>query len=255
MRRPAGWRPFPDAPHLFVHDEAGGEALWTEALGEPPDVYGERVAAFGDRILRRWEAGRSKLAAALLRGYEGPIPAPSERWLYLGAASGTTASHVADLVGGEGTVYAVEKSLRPTVRLLRLAERYPNLLPILADARRPDEYAGDVSLCDGLYVDIAQADQVEIALANARRFLRRDGTVLIALKTASMGREKDPAGHLAAARARLEEVLDLERPVPLDPFHRRHYLIGGRPTKGLYRVPLTPPPSERAGSRPAARRR
>ena len=111
----------------------------TEALGDPPEVYGERIAAFEDRILRRWEPGRSKLAAAILRGYEGPLPSPSEKWLYLGAASGTTASHVADLVGGEGTVYAVEKSLRPIVRLLRLAERYPNLLPILGDARRPDE--------------------------------------------------------------------------------------------------------------------
>jgi fibrillarin-like pre-rRNA processing protein len=252
VRRSAGWRPFPDAPHLFVHDEAGGEALWTEALGRPPDVYGERVAVFEDRTLRRWEAGRSKLAAAILRGYEGPVPVPSERWLYLGAASGTTASHVADLVGEEGSVFAVEKSLRPAVRLLRLAERYPNLFPILADARRPDEYAGDVSICDGIYADIAQADQVDIALANARRFLRRDGLVLIALKTASMGREKEPAGHLAAAKARLEPVLDLERPVPLDPFHRRHYLLAGRPTKGLYRSPRSP---ERDGPPRAERRR
>jgi len=254
VRRSAGWRPFPDAPHLFVHDEAGGEALWTEALGDPPQVYGERVAESDDRVLRRWEAGRSKLSAAILRGYEGPIPAPSERWLYLGAASGTTASHVADLVGGDGTVYAVEKSLRPSVRLLRLAERYPNLLPILADARRPDEYAGDVSICDGLYVDIAQVDQVEIALANARRFLRRDGLVLLALKTASMGREKDPAGHLAEAKARLEAVLDLERPVALDPFHRRHYLLAGRPTPGLYRAPVTPA-SGSPGRRRVERRR
>ncbi len=95
---------------------------------------------------------------------------------------------------------------------------------------------------------------MDIALANARRFLRRDGLVLLALKTASMGREKDPAGHLAAARARLELVLDLERPVPLDPFHRRHYLLAGRPTKGLYRVPVTPP-GERSASRRVGSRR
>ena len=33
--------------------------------------------------------------------------------LYLGAASGTTVSHVSDVVGPEGMVYAVEFSHRP----------------------------------------------------------------------------------------------------------------------------------------------
>lgn len=251
MRTAKAWRPFRGSARLFLHEEASGDALWTIALGEPPEVYGERTAPLRGGTLRRWDAGRSKLAAALLRGFEGPIPGAGERWLYLGAASGTTASHVADLVGSDGLVFAIEKSLRPTVRLLRLAERYPNLRPILADARRPDEYAGDLAICDGVYVDIAQPDQIDIAMSNARRYLRRDGALLLALKTASMGRQRDAAGHLAAAQARLGELLDLERPVPLEPFHRRHYLIGGRPTKALYRSALTP---ERRPSRRAARR-
>ncbi|HEV8050422.1 MAG TPA: fibrillarin-like rRNA/tRNA 2'-O-methyltransferase [Thermoplasmata archaeon] len=253
MRRPN--RPEPVAPGeaLYVRNEREFVSHWTAALSDPPEVYGERITSSGDTVLRRWDPSRSKLGAALANGWDGPMPRSGERWLYLGAATGTTASHVADLVGPDGLVVAVEKSVRPFARLLALAERYPNLGPVLADAREPLAYLPIVPPVDGLYLDLAQADQVEIALANARLFLRPSGVVLLALKTASMGRDRSAREHLDDAEKKLAPSVELEAPLALEPFHRRHFLLGGHPTKALYRTGPEPAPTTRSGLRVARR--
>ena len=61
---------------------------------------------------RVWNPFRSKLAASVLAGVDNIHIAPKARVLYLGAASGTSVSHVSDIVGPEGAVYAVEFSHR-----------------------------------------------------------------------------------------------------------------------------------------------
>lgn len=48
---------------------------------------------------RQWNPFRSKLASAILGGVKNIYMEPGMKVLYLGAASGTTVSHVADLVG------------------------------------------------------------------------------------------------------------------------------------------------------------
>ena len=228
-RRPTGLRPHPQSPRLWVREEGDRTTRWTETAGAPPAVYGERWEEWEGRAIRSFEPARSKLSAALARGWEGGLPRPGERWLYLGAASGTTASHVADLVGPRGAVYAVERSLRPFARLDLLANRWANLLPILADARRPRDYLGLVPPVDGLYADIAQPDQEAIVTENARFFLGDEGLLLLALKGSSMGRGAAPSEHLRRVAGSLSERFALAPPVPLAPFHRAHYLIGGTP--------------------------
>ena len=238
MRRRVPFVPRPSAPRLWVRRRPDREELWTETTGEPPAVYGERWESDGARALRSFEPARSKLAAALVRVWDGPLPQPGERWLYLGAASGTTASHVADLLGPSGRLYAVERSARPFARLLRLAERWSNLLPILGDAHAPERYADRVPLVDGIYADVAQPDQGALLLANAEVFLRDDGgAFVLALKTSSMGRGISAPAHLKATEAALGPTFDLEAAVRLDPFYRSHYLLGGRRSGS----PRTPP--------------
>jgi fibrillarin-like pre-rRNA processing protein len=229
MRVPVPWRASAASPRLYRRERGERSELWTETVGSPPPVYGERWTTVGGRTYRSFEPARSKLAAGLARGWDGPLPSAGERWLYLGAASGTTASHVADLLGSGGRLYAVERSLRPFARLLAVAERWPNLLPLLADARGPERYADVVPIIDGLYADIAQPDQVEIVLANARYFLRDGrGGLVVALKTSSMGRDAAAPAHLRRAEATLSAEFDLVPAVRLDPFYRSHYLIGGQ---------------------------
>jgi fibrillarin-like pre-rRNA processing protein len=254
MRVARSLRPVRESPRLVRREGPERTDLWTETVGVPPAVYGERWIESDGRDYRRFEPGRSKLAAAIARGWTGDLPRPGERWLYLGAASGTTASHVADLVGPAGRVYAVEKSVRPFARLYALSGRWPNLLPILADAREPRTYSDLVPNVDGLYADIAQPDQLSIVRRNAELFLAGAGSpLLIALKTASMGRDRAPAGHLAHGEAELESVVDLEPSVKLDPFHRAHYLLGGRSRPALFGEPdvgtVRPRPGRSRGPR------
>lgn len=235
MRLPRTLRPFRGSPRLFRRDGPDRYELWTETVGVPPAVYGERWRELGGLSYRLFEPSRSKLAAAIVRGWRGDLPGPEERWLYLGAASGTTASHVADLVGPRGQVYAVEKSVRPFARLYALSGRWPNLWPILADARAPETYSDLVPNVDGLYADIAQPDQLSIVRKNAELFLKgAESRLLIALKTASMGRGRAPASHLVRGQEALGAVVDLEPSVRLEPFHRAHYLLGGRARPSLF---------------------
>ncbi|HTT14941.1 MAG TPA: fibrillarin-like rRNA/tRNA 2'-O-methyltransferase [Thermoplasmata archaeon] len=235
MREARPFRPWKESPRLVEHPRRDRTELWTRTAAAPPAVYGERWSDAPGGPYRTFDPMRAKLAAAIVRGWEGDLPAERERWLYLGAASGTTASHVADLVGPDGAVYAVERSLRPFARLLALGERWPGLLPVLGDAREPRSYSALVPPADGLYADIAQPDQIAIVLSNARLLLRGAGApVLIALKTASMGRDASAPEHLRRAEGELEPVLALERSVKLDPFHRGHYLVGGRARAALF---------------------
>jgi fibrillarin-like rRNA methylase len=247
--------PLEESPRLARARIGDREELWTETVGSMPPVFGERWAEFDERTYRSFEPSRSKLASAVVKGWTGSLPVPGERWLYLGAASGTTASYVADLVGPTGRVYALERSLRPFSRLLSLAERWPNLLPILGDARNPRAYSGLVPPVDGIYADIAQPDQVAIVRTNAELYLRGPGThVLIALKTASMGRELPAAGHLARSEEKLQPVVHLAPSVPLDPFHRAHYLLGGRVRPTLFGSDAVRPTRLSLGRSPARSR-
>ena len=51
---------------------------------------------------RVWNPYRSKIAAAILGGVSDIYIRPGVKVLYLGAASGTTVSHVSDIVGQDG---------------------------------------------------------------------------------------------------------------------------------------------------------
>jgi fibrillarin-like rRNA methylase len=226
----------------------------TEALGTPPDVYGERLVAKRSGWWRRWDPYRSKLSAALLKGYRGPVPQPGERWLYLGAATGTTASHLADLVGPEGAVYAVEMSLRPFARLLRLAERYPNLFPILGDARHPDDYSGWIPPVDGVYSDVAQPDQVGIACRNGELFLRDGRPLLLVLKLSSLGRERSSEILVERALGEMRPFRPLAPPIALEPYHRQHRFLAARVVGAIPAAGRVP--AVKSGPRgPAARAR
>lgn len=237
--------------NVWIRPEASGVLPYSAGIAERLPVYGERVLARDGRRWRRWDPHRSKLAAALVLGWTGPFPSPGQRWLYLGAASGTTASHVADLVGANGTVFAVERSVRPFTKLLSTAEAYPNLLPLLADARDPRSYAGDVGGVDGIYLDVAQPDQVAIATTNAEWLLRPRGTIVLALKTASLARSIDPDVEARKATAALARFGQPTAPLDLGRFHRRHLMVGvgARGSPALPAQGFTPRRATPAGPR------
>lgn len=119
------------------------DALMTKNLAPGESVYNEKRVSVdnkesGEKVeYRVWNPFRSKLAAAIVGGIENIYMQPGSKVLYLGAASGTTVSHVADLVGPEGAVYAVEFSKRSGRDLVNMAKKRTNVIPIIEDARHP----------------------------------------------------------------------------------------------------------------------
>ncbi|XP_072966983.1 rRNA 2'-O-methyltransferase fibrillarin 1-like isoform X2 [Typha angustifolia] len=140
------------------------DALCTKNMVVGDSVYGEKRVSVqnedGTKVeYRVWNPFRSKLAAAILGGVDNIWIAPGSRVLYLGAASGTTVSHVSDLVGPTGVVYAVEFSHRSGRDLVNMAKKRTNVIPIIEDARHPGRYRMLVGMVDVIFSDVAQPDQ------------------------------------------------------------------------------------------------
>jgi fibrillarin-like pre-rRNA processing protein len=223
---PAGW--------AGVYRE--GRDLFTRNLQPGESVYGERRVEREGVEYRNWDPFRSKLAALLLRGAPPILPPKVGSVLYLGAAHGTTASHVSDL-WPDASIFAIEKSVTSFVPLLALARRRTNLLPILADAQLPERYRADVGTVDLLYQDVAQRDQTKIFAENAVVALAPRGLGILMLKIRSVTQRRPAAEVVRSARRELEAAgLPVHAEVPLAPFSREHVaLVTGAP-----RPPSTP---------------
>ncbi|KAL8491963.1 hypothetical protein ACS0TY_023531 [Phlomoides rotata] len=148
---------------------------------------------------RVWNPFRSKLAAAILGGVDNVWIKPGARVLYLGAASGTTVSHVSDIVGPEGVVYAVEFSHRSGRDLVNMAKKRTNIIPIIEDARHPAKYRMLVVMVDVIFSDVAQPDQARILALNGSYFLKAGGNNAnqeTGAKVQVYGTKKDTGGKV-----------------------------------------------------------
>jgi fibrillarin-like pre-rRNA processing protein len=200
-----------------------GERLLTRNLTPGSRVYGERLFVFEGMEYREWSPSRSKLGAYLrLGGLRSPFKEDS-RVLYLGAASGTTASHVADIVR-TGTVYCVEISPRSFRDLVKVCEGRRNMVPILGDATRPQDISFLVERVDVVYQDVAQKNQTAIFSKALRVFGSRSG--MLSLKARSEDVTREPKEIFEEARSQLAkegfEVLDV---MDLEPFEKDHAMI------------------------------
>jgi len=208
------------------------DALVTKNLVPGESVYGEKRVSIdeenGKIEYRIWNPFRSKLGAAILGGVEDIHITPGSKVLYLGAASGTTVSHVSDIVGPEGRVYAVEFSHRSGRDLLGVAQKRPNIVPIIEDARHPHKYRMVMSMVDTIFADVAQPDQARIVTLNAQHFLKIGGHVVISIKANCID-STAPAEAVFAQEVKklqLDKVKPLEQ-VTLEPYERDHAVVVG----------------------------
>jgi len=201
-------------------------------------VYGEkRIEVEIDGVkkeYRQWNPFRSKLAASILGGVKNIYMKPGSKVLYLGAASGTTVSHVSDLVGPKGAVYAVEFSHRTGRELLEVAKKRLNIIPIIEDARKPQKYRMLVPMVDVIFEDVAQPDQARILAMNAHYFLKNGGGFVISIKANCID-STAPAEHVFAAQVsemRKQQFKPREQ-ITLEPYERDHAVVTGiyRPIK------------------------
>ena len=183
-------------------------------------VYGEPT----DGEWRRWDPHRSKLGAMLTKDIDTGL-AGDDTVLYLGAASGTTVSHVADFAG---PTYAVEFAARPMRDLLSVAESRDRLFPLLKDARSPETYNHVVEPVDAIVQDVATRGQARVALAN-RRFLRDEGRLLLSVKARSEDVTGDPDAVFDEVLDALEAGYEVLETRGLEPFHDSHLGVVARP--------------------------
>ena len=204
----------------------GTTRLCTKNLAPGHSVYGERLFKVEGVEYREWNAFRSKLAGAILKGLKQNPIVKGAKVLYLGAASGTTASHVSDIVELEGKVYGIEFSPRVVRELLLVAQHRPNLFPIIADARFPQYYRTLVEDVDVIYVDIAQPDETDIAIHNARFFLKDEGYLMIAIKARSIDVTKEPIEIYKVEVNKLKEAnFDVIQVIQLEPYDKDHAMV------------------------------
>ena len=214
---------------LVTKNMAPGESVYGEkriSVEEPSTEEGVPPTKVEYRV---WNPFRSKLAAGIMGGIDELGIAPGKKVLYLGAASGTSVSHVSDVVGPDGLVFAVEFSHRPGRELIGMAKKRPNVIPIIDDARHPQKYRMLVGMVDAVFADVAQPDQARIIALNSHLFLKDQGTVVISIKANCIDSTVDAETVFAreVQKLREERIKPLEQ-LTLEPYERDHCVVVGR---------------------------
>jgi len=205
----------------------GRQHLATLNLIRGNTVYGERLVVKKGNEYRIWDPFRSKLAAALTKGLKNFHLPVRSNVLYLGASTGTTVSHLSDIVGQIGKIFAIESSSRVARELIfNVASKRQNVTPIIADARKPRSYFSVFDTIDLVYCDIAQPDQTLIAIDNCRVYLKTGGVLLLVIKTRSIDVTMDPRKVIKQEVKKLEEnSFVVTQRVDLDPFDKDHAMV------------------------------
>jgi len=199
--------------------------LFTKSLVPGYNVYGERTRRKGGNEFREWDPARSKLAATILKGSPNIFMRKGQTILYLGAASGTTVSHVSDIVGKDGFVFALDFAPRVVRDLVFVCEKRKNIAPLLEDAHHPENYKDKITQPDVIFQDIAQRDQVEIFLKNIEAFLKPGSYALLAIKSRSIDVTKKPKEVYKQVRKKLDEKVTIIDSRDLGPYEKDHMMF------------------------------
>ncbi len=212
-----------EAKRLFDGIYRINSRLATENSSRGRKVYGEELVELDGKEYRLWNPYRSKLAAAILNGLKAVKFEADSVVLYLGAATGTTASHVGD-IAREGAVFCVEFSERNMRELIPVCEERQNMLPLLCDANDVEKYSGAVPECSIIYQDVSARNQAEILKKNAQ-FLKRGGYAYFVIKSQSIDVSKRPEQVFRKELAELHGMFELVEKVDLEPFDSLHLFV------------------------------
>jgi fibrillarin-like pre-rRNA processing protein len=188
-------------------------------------VYGEQLVKFEGKEYRIWDPNRSKLGAAIAKGIKDVPIKSGMTVLYLGSASGTTASHVSDIIGEHGRLFGVDIAPRVMRDFVFLCEKRKNMVPILADATKPDEYSAMVGKVDFVFEDVAMPNQTEILIENCKRFLKKGGFAMIAIKARSIDVAAEPNEIYKKVEAELTKHFEIIDKKELKPYEIDHMIF------------------------------
>jgi fibrillarin-like pre-rRNA processing protein len=198
--------------------------IFTENLCKGLKVYNEKLVKYKGKEFRAWNPYRSKLAAAILNGLTIKIKRNS-KILYLGAATGTTVSHISDIVN-KGVVYSIESSPVAVKNLIQLSEKRKNIIPILGDAYHPDRYSSIVPSVELIYQDISQRNQAGIFISNIARYLKKNGAGILMVKARSIDVSLKPKEAYDLVCSELKKSgLKIKGKIDLTPYEKDHTAI------------------------------
>jgi len=218
-----------DNSGIFWIRSEGQKKIATENLVKGNQVYGEKLITKKGIEYRLWEPFRSKLAAAVINGLEIFPFKNKSTVLYLGVSTGTTISHISDIVGPSGIIFGVEHASRVARDFLdRVATYRKNIIPILQDARKPTEYFSVFGKVDVVYVDIAQPDQTDIAISNCKIYLKKNGYLFLVIKTRSIDVTKNPKQIIEEEIQKLKNNFDVLQTIDLYPYDKDHAIVIAR---------------------------
>ena len=215
-----------DKEPFFRIQVDGEEKLATVNLVPGNQVYNEKLVQMNGSEYRVWNPFRSKLAAAIMNGLEDfPFTEKSDV-LYLGVSTGTTVSHISDMVGQSGIIFGIEHTSRVARDFLdRVASHRKNIVPVIHDARKPDEFFSVYKKVDAVYVDIAQPDQTDIAIENCKLYLKSGGYLFLIIKTRSIDVTKEPKRVIQDETKKLESLFQIRQTIDLHPYDKDHAMV------------------------------
>ena len=212
-------------PYFWIQVE-GEKKLATQNLVLGNQVYNEKLVQFKGVECRIWNPFRSKLAAAIMNGLKDFPFSQKSDVLYLGVSTGTTISHISDIVGQGGTIFGIEHASRVARDFLdRVASHRKNIVPIIQDARKPEEFFSVYKKVDAVYVDIAQPDQTDIAIENCKLYLKSGGYLFLVIKTRSIDVTKDPKRVIKNEIKKLESFFEIKQTIDLQPYDKDHAMV------------------------------
>ena len=204
----------------------GEKKLATENLVPGNQVYKEKLVLKKGIEYRVWDPFRSKLAASIMKDLEEFPFQEKSSVLYLGVSTGTTISHISDIVGPKGIIFGVEHSSRVARDFLdRVASHRKNIIPIIQDARRPQDYFSVYNKMDIVYSDIAQPDQTEIAISNCKLYLKNNGYLFLVIKTRSIDVTQPPKKIIVGELKKLRTDFQILQQIDLHPYDKDHAMI------------------------------
>lgn len=210
--------------HPNIYKNTRNNHLFTRNLTPGYSSYGEVLITYADVQYREWNPHSSKLSAAIRKGLVHTFLSEGAIVLYLGASSGTTVSHVSDIVGKTGFVFALERAPAMMRNLILLAQKRPNIAPVLADANQPRLYEKDLLPIDWLYQDIAQKNQVEIFLKNLK-FLKKNKYAFLIIKARSINVAENPSTIFDTVKKEIEKQVVIIQTITLEPYQKDHCLF------------------------------
>ncbi|MGI0041631.1 MAG: fibrillarin-like rRNA/tRNA 2'-O-methyltransferase, partial [Nitrosopumilaceae archaeon] len=78
---------------------------------------------------------------------------------------------------------------------------------------------------DVVYVDIAQPDQTEIAILNCKTYLKKDGYMMLVIKTRSIDVTKEPNQIIHSEMKKLDPAFEVIQRIDLFPYDKDHAII------------------------------